>query len=175
MANPLTNQSGGGIPPRPEAPAAVVEQRPSSPTSPAGEPRRPALTAANLDLLEDHHTADTIELDQVSSVATMFMLLGPDKFSVKEGTLKTIADRAQERLTADGTDLAGLTGGQLFKQLFDQRGQTLSTHRIGVGPDAARRTQKPQQGRGLVALPQREFEARRRLGEAVRESAEVTL
>ena len=141
MANPLTNQSGGGIPPRPEAPAAVVEQRPSSPTSPAGEPRRPALTAANLDLLEDHHTADTIELDQVSSVATMFMLLGPDKFSVKEGTLKTIADRAQERLTADGTDLAGLTVHQALEEFhayLESGGETKILSQLQKFPEKQR-------------------------------------
>lgn len=105
-----TNLPGGVIPPRPEAPAVTPEQSlPSSQGPASGETRRPALVVENLDLLEAHAEADTIAVDQAATVAAMFAFLTPDKFSVKEGTLKTIADRAQERLAADGADLQGLT------------------------------------------------------------------
>jgi hypothetical protein len=46
----------------------------------------------------------------------MFTHLEPDKFSVKEGTLKTIADRAEECLNAAGTDLQGLTVHQALEE-----------------------------------------------------------
>ena len=116
MANPLTNQSGGGTPLRPEASLGYPESAPSEQRPLGSDGHRPSLTAENLDLLEDHQTADRLELDQAAGVAAMFALLQPDKFSTKEGTLKTIADRAQEKLTADGTDLQGLTVHQALEE-----------------------------------------------------------
>lgn len=96
--------------------AKTIEQPPGrleQPSQPSGEtgiaPRRPDFRPENLDFLEQHELADAAGLEQAALVAAMFALREPDKFSVKNGILQTIADRTEDRLATDGVPLHGLT------------------------------------------------------------------